>query len=131
MDVFKLIGIALTGAILSLTVKQYKQELSLCIGIITGIILLISICNGLSGIFTEAQNIIEKSGVKTEYLTAIIKIVGIGFITQFSAEVCRDAGQNAIASKLEIAGKILILTFTLPLISDFLDICINTLNLLE
>ena len=130
MDVFKIVGIALTGAILSLTVKEYRRELSVCIGIITGIILLFSVVQGLYGIFSQTHNIILKSGVKTEYLTAILKVVGISFITQFSAEVCRDAGQNAIASKLEISGKILILTFTLPIISDFLDICINALNIL-
>ena len=130
MDVFKIVGIALTGAILSLTVKEYRRDFSVCIGIITGIILLFSVAQGLNGIFSETHNIILKSGVKTEYLTAILKVVGISFITQFSAEVCRDAGQNAIASKLEISGKILILTFTLPIISDFLDICINALNIL-
>lgn len=131
MDVFKIVGIALTGAILSLTVKEYRRELSVCIGIITGIILLFSVTEGLYEIFLETENIILKSGVKTEYLIAILKVVGISFITQFSAEVCRDAGQSAIASKLEISGKILILTFTLPIISDFLDICINALNILE
>lgn len=130
MDVFKIVGIALTGTVLSLAVKEYRQELSVCIGIITGIILLFSVADGLYGIFLETENIILKAGVKTEYLTAILKVVGISFITQFSAEVCRDAGQNAIASKLEISGKILILTFTLPIISDFLDICIDALNIL-
>ncbi len=130
MEIFKIVGIAITGAILSLSLKDYRQELSVCIGIITGIILLISVAEGLGGIFSQTEQIILKSGVKTDYLTAILKVVGISFITQFSAEVCRDAGQNAIASKLEISGKILILTFTLPIISDFLDICINALNIL-
>ncbi len=131
MDVFKLAAMALTGAVLSLTVKQYKQDIAVLIGLVTGLVILFYVCSGLSDIFLQLQNIIKKSGVKTEYMLAIIKILGVCIISQFSAEVCRDAGQNAIASKLEMAGKILILTFTIPIISDFLDICINTVNLLE
>lgn len=131
MDIFKLIGIALCGTVLSLAVKEYRQEFSICIGIITGLIILFFISDSLSDIFHQFHDIIEKSGIKNEYLAAILKITGICLLSQFSAEVCRDAGQNAIASKLEMAGKILILTLTVPIINDFLDICINAINILD
>ena len=131
MDIFKIVGIALIGAIFSLTVKEYKQGLSIFISIICGIILLSYTADGLGDIFRELKDLTEKSGISPDYLTAIIKITGICFITQFFSEVCRDAGQNAIASKLEIAAKVLILTLTLPIISDFLDICIKTVNILN
>lgn len=131
MDIFKIVGIALIGAIFSLTVKEYKQGLSIFISIICGIILLAYTADGLADIFRELKDLTEKSGISPDYLTAIIKITGICFITQFFSEVCRDAGQNAIASKLEIAAKVLILTLTLPIISDFLDICIKTVNILN
>lgn len=131
MDIFKIVGIALIGAIFSLTVKEYKQGLSIFISIICGIILLSYTADGLADIFRELKDLTEKSGISPDYLTAIIKITGICFITQFFSEVCRDAGQNAIASKLEIAAKVLILTLTLPIISDFLDICIKTVNILN
>ena len=131
MDIFKIVGIALIGAIFSLTVKEYKQGLSIFISIICGIILLSYTADGLADIFRELKELTEKSGISPDYLTAIIKITGICFITQFFSEVCRDAGQNAIASKLEIATKVLILTLTLPIISDFLDICIITVNILN
>ena len=131
MDIFKIVGIALIGAIFSLTVKEYKQGLSIFVSIICGIILLSYTADGLADIFRELKELTEKSGISPDYLTAIIKITGICFITQFFSEVCRDAGQNAIASKLEIAAKVLILTLTLPIISDFLDICIKTVNILN
>ena len=131
MDIFKIVGIALIGAIFSLTVKEYKQGLSIFISIICGIILLSYTADGLADIFRELKDLTEKSGISPDYLTAIIKITGICFITQFFSEVCRDAGQNAIASKLEIAAKVLNLTLTLPIISDFLDICIKTVNILN
>ena len=131
MDIFKIVGIALIGTIFSLTVKEYKHGLSIFVSIICGIILLSYTADGLADIFRELKNLTEKSGISPDYLTAIIKITGICFITQFFSEVCRDAGQNAIASKLEIAAKILILTLTLPIISDFLDICIKTVNILN
>ena len=130
MDIFKIAAIALTGAVLSLTVKQYKPELAIGIGIVTGIIIFFSVADGISEIFMSISGIMDKSGVANEYLMAVLKIVGISYIAQFSAEVCRDSGQAAIASKLEIAGKIIILLYTLPVISDFLDICINAVWIL-
>ena len=129
MDVFKIVGIGLTGAILSLSVKQYRQEFSVCIGIITAVILLFFIADGILNIFSVIEEIILKSGVKKEYLISVLKIIGVSFLSQFAAEICRDAGENSIAVKLEMAGKILILTFTLPIINSFLDICIDAINL--
>ena len=108
MDAFQIIAIALTGAVLSITVKQYKPELSIGIGIITGIIIFFSVAEGISEIFLDISEIMYKSGVSQGYLAAVLKVVGISYVTQFSAEVCRDSGQGAIASKLEIAGKIII-----------------------
>lgn len=131
MDIFKIVGIALIGAIFSLTVKQYKQELAIFIALICGVILLSYTASGLTDIFSELETLTEKSGISSEYITAIIKITGICFISQFFSEVCRDSGQNAIASKLDIAAKVLILTLTLPIIRDFLDICIKTVNILN
>ena len=131
MDIFQLGAIALTGVILSLTVKQYKQDIAVLTGIITGLIIIFHIFGYLENIFRRLQDIVTKTNIKSEYFTAIIKVFGVCIISQFSADICRDAGQNAIASKLEIAGKILILTFTIPIINDFLNICITTVNLLE
>ena len=131
MDIFQLCAIALTGVILSLTVKQYKQDIAVLTGIITGLIIIFHIFGYLENIFRRLQDIVTKTNIKSEYFTAIIKVFGVCIISQFSADICRDAGQNAIASKLEIAGKILILTFTIPIINDFLNICITTVNLLE
>lgn len=130
MDAFQIIAIALTGAVLSITVKQYKPELSIGIGIVTGIIIFFSVAEGISEIFSIISEIMYKSGVSQSYLAAVLKVVGISYVTQFSAEVCRDSGQGAIASKLEIAGKIIILLYTLPIVSDFLDILINAVELL-
>lgn len=131
MDIFKIVGIAVIGAVFSLTVKQYKPELAIGITLISGLIILSYTAAGISDIFDVLIALTKKSGINHDYLMAIIKITGICFISQFFAEVCRDAGQNAIASKLEIAAKVLILTLTIPIINDFLDICIKTLNILN
>lgn len=131
MDIFKIAGIAIIGALFSLTVKQYKPELAVGISIICGLILLSEAASGIADIFRCLSDLTQKSGINDDYLMAVIKITGISLVSQFFSEVCRDAGQNAIASKLEIAAKVLILTLTIPIINEFLDICIKTVNILN
>ncbi len=128
MDIFKIIGIGLIGGILSVTVGQYKKEYAVLIGLCTaGAILLFStdtLRNAISGI-TELG---ERSGVGIKYCTAVMKVVGVAYITQFASELLRDSGEGAIASKVELAGKIFILGLTMPILTDFLEVCVDALS---
>ena len=84
----------------------------------------------LSGVISGLRALIEETGVDIKYFTSVIKVVGIAYITQFGAEILRDSGENAIALKLELAGKIFIMSLTLPIISDFLHACIEAVKMI-
>ena len=119
MDIFKIIGVGLIGGILSMTVKQYKKEYALLVALATVTVILF---------FTLDSLITEKSGVDTRYFTAVMKVVGVAYITQFGAEILRDGGEGAIALKVELAGKVFILGLTLPIVTEFLEVCVNALS---
>ncbi len=130
MDIFQLIGIGIAGAIAAIMLKSYRPELSICIVLVTGAVLLSYILGILDNVLYFIERLIESSGLDKKYFTVILRITGITYITEIASELCRDAGQAAIAVKLEMAGKMFILLLSLPIISGFLEVCINAVNLL-
>lgn len=128
MDIFKLIGIGLTGGFLSLALREYRREFSVLIGAATAVAMLFGITDILRNVLEAFWSLAEKSGVETKYFAAIIKVVGVAYITQFAAEILRDSGENAVALKVELAGKVFILGLTLPILTGFLEVCIDAVN---
>ena len=103
MDIFKIIGIGIVGGVLSITVKQYRREYAVMVGLATILAILFLTIGTLETAIEEISLITEKTGVDIRYFTAVIKVVGIAYITQFGAEILCDGGENAIALKVEIA----------------------------
>lgn len=111
-----------------MTVKQYKKEYAVLVGLATVVVILFFTLDTLEEAISNVMFITEKSGVDTRYFVAVMKVVGVAYITQFGAEILRDGGENAIALKVELAGKIFILGLTLPIITEFLEVCVNALS---
>lgn len=126
--IFKIIGIALAGGFLSLTVKEYRKDFAVLIGVATAAAVLMLSADMLEDVLSRFGEIAERGGVDAKYFTAVIKVVGVAYITQFAAEILRDSGENAVALKVELAGKVFILGLTLPIITSFLEVCINALE---
>lgn len=122
MDIFKIIGVGIITAITALIVKQIKPEVSVLITITGGIIMILMLVDSLTSIFAVFNTIVEKSGLTSGLFTTILKIIGIGYLTEFSANLCKDAGASSIADKILLAGKIIILVFALPIVGNIIEI---------
>ena len=120
MNITGICIIAVITAIIAIALKQSTPQISLVLSLITGVMILISIASYLP-VFTEKIDFLMlQSGVDSEYAKVLLKSVGICFICQFSSDICRDSGQSALAGKVELAGKILILISALPLMEEIL-----------
>lgn len=128
MTIFQVIAIAVVGAVLAVTLKNYKPEFAIGVSFITGMLLLFISADGVKGVFDEFEYVADKSGIDIQYFQLVIKVIGIAYITQFAAEICKDSGQNGIASKLETAGKIFVMVLTMPIINNFFELIISVLN---
>jgi stage III sporulation protein AD len=128
MDIFQIAAIAIIGTILAITVKPYRAEIAVLISVGTGVLILLQIIGSVSGIFSEFYSLIAKSGVDLSYFTLIVKIIGIAYVTQLASEICKDAGQGAVALKVELAGKALVMLMTMPVLSQFLQVIIEILQ---
>ena len=127
MEVIKIIGIALTSVIIIIILKQYRPEFTIYISIITGILILYLVFDKLTGIIDLLKSLINKTSINSAFLILLIKMTGIAFLSEFAMSVCKDAGESAIASKIEIGTKIIIISMSIPIISSLLEIILKVL----
>lgn len=121
MDIIKIIGIGLIGVVITIILKQYKSEFSIYVSIITGIIIILISTNNISGIINTLKEISNKANINGEFLGIILKITGIAMLTEFAVSICQDSGEKAIASKIDIGGKAIILGISLPIVTTLLE----------
>ena len=127
MEIIKIIGIALIALIIIIMLKQYRPEYAIFISILTGVLILFLVMDRLTGIINLIQSIQDKFSVNTQFIALLIKITGIAFLSEFAVSVCKDSGEAAIASKIEIGSKIIIISMSIPIISNLLEIILKIL----
>ena len=127
MEIIKIIGIALIALIIIIMLKQYRPEYAIFISILTGILILFLVMDRLTGIINLIESIQDKFFINTQFIALLIKITGIAFLSEFAISVCKDSGEAAIASKIEIGSKIIIISMSVPIISSLLEIILKIL----
>ena len=68
------------------------------------------------------ENIVSKTSIDSSYIIVILKVTGIAYLIEFGKDICIDAGQNSIANKMEIAGKIIIASLSVPVITSVFEV---------
>ena len=121
-EIIKIVGIGLISLIIIIIIRQYKPEFAVYVSIISGIIILYFIMNKLEGIINLLKNISYKSGINNQFLEILLKITGIAILSEFAINLCKDSGEGAIASKIEIGTKILVISMSIPILSNLLEI---------
>ena len=127
MEFIKIIGIGLIALIIIILLKQYKPEFTIYISLLTGVLILLLVMDELSGIINLLQTFANKVSINSTFLKLLIKITGIAFLSEFAVSICKDAGETAVASKIEIGTKIIIISMSIPIISSLLEIILSVL----
>ena len=126
-DVIKIIGIGLLALIIIVILKQYKPEFAIYVSMVAGVLILVLSIQKLTGIINLLQSLANKTYINKSFLSILRKITGIAFITEFAVSICSDAGEKAIASKIEIGSKVIIIAMSLPIITSLLELVIEIL----
>lgn len=121
MEIIKIIGIGLISLIMAIIVKQYKPEFAIYISIIAGVIILGLAFDRLAEVIKLLNNLAKRTSVNGKFIALLLKITGISILTEFAVSLCKDSGENAIASKIDIGGKIMIVAISIPIISSLLE----------
>lgn len=127
MDIIKIIGIAFIAVIVIVILKQYRPEFAIYASIIAGVLILSLASGTLSGIINMIKSISSKTNINSEFLVILIKITGIAILTEFAVSICKDSGESAIASKVDIGGKIIIISMSIPIINALIDTVVKIL----
>lgn len=122
MEVIKIVGISIFAVIMIIVLKNYRPEMALVLAIVTGIGIMLFALYKLSSVINVLNDLVTKSGINKDFLLIVIKVIGIAYIVEFGKNICIDAGQSSIATKLEMAGKVIIVVLTVPLITSLVNI---------
>ena len=130
MQIFQLVGIAFVTAVAALLLKGTKPELSLAVTIAGSIILMLFAFNLFAGSISIFNKIAQTTGIDSALVIILLKMVGIGYLVEFSAGILNDFGQNSLADKLVFCGKILVLILAIPILESVLKLVERLLGLL-
>ena len=120
--ILKIIGIGLVTCFAVLIIKPLKTDFAILLGIVGGVIIIALVMNYLTSVFNIFGTIISKTGLNKNLFSLILKVVGIGYLTEFAASLCADCGNGGLADKMLFGGKVVLLVMSLPIIMDILEI---------
>ena len=127
MDIVKIIGVGLIALIIIIILKQYRPEFTMYVSILAGVIILIMLVNPISGIINLINSIASKANINTQFIRILIKTTGIAILTEFAVSICNDSGETAIASKIDVGGKIIIVALSTPIIQALMETVLKVL----
>lgn len=122
MDILQICLIGVIGAIVALILKQYKPEFAVIVSLAAGIVILFIVSEYIFEAVEVVSGISEKTGIDNAMLSAVMKIIGVGYLTEFSSNICEDSGNKSIADKIALGGKIIILITALPILTAVVDV---------
>lgn len=122
MILAKLIGIALVGVVAVSLLKTTKSEFAVFAVIATGVVMLVTMMGALRDVLLSFDELVRKSGVDDAVFSAVLKIIGVGYITEYSASIAEDAGCASIARKLQFGGKVVIFLMSISIVTALVDV---------
>lgn len=116
MDILQIVGLGLVVCILAIILRQQKPPMATLLSLAAGVIIFLVMLPQITAVFNVLKDLASQANVSMVYMGTILKIVGIAYIADFGSQICRDAGENALAAKIEFAAKIIVLVMAVPII---------------
>ncbi|MDD2445668.1 MAG: stage III sporulation protein AD [Clostridia bacterium] len=127
MDIIKILAIALITCIATIIVKQVKPDFANLVTLAGGIVILLMLVDYINQVFDVLRLLVDKTNLSPGLFGIILKIIGIGYLTEFTANICTDSGSSSLANKVLFAGKIIILVMSLPILINIIEIIMEIL----
>ncbi len=128
MSVLALVGFALVAVICLAVLRPARPELAVLLSLAAAAVIFAALLPRIAQIVTVLQDMARQGGVDSAYLGAVLRIIGVAYIAEFGAQIARDAGEGAIAAKVELGGKVLILAMAVPILLAILQLIVRLLG---
>jgi stage III sporulation protein AD len=122
VDIARIVGVGLISVILAMAVRKQSAEFALLISITSSVIIFLMLTPLLGQAVGILQNIAGLMDTNSQYIAILLKIIAIAYIAEFGAQVCIDAGEAAVASKIELGGKVLIMIASTPVLFGLVNL---------
>jgi stage III sporulation protein AD len=121
MDIIKVVSFAFVALFIFILLKDKKSDIAALVILVAGASIFLLMIGQLNEVISFITSIAKKANIDTVYIGIVLKILAIAYITSFCSEICKDSGASTIASKVEFAGKIMILALAVPILMAVLD----------
>jgi stage III sporulation protein AD len=121
MEIMPVVGLAIVAAVMGIVLRQTKPEVAVLLSITVGAVIFLMVLGKIGAVVDILKQLAGRAQISDIYLGTILKIVAIAYIADFGAQICRDAGEGAVASKIEFAAKILVLVLAVPIVVAVLE----------
>ena len=121
MEIFVYVGFALAVALISMLLKQVKPELAMLLIMVASLAILVSLLGKMATIIRVVEELANKSTIGNLHMKTLLKIMGVAYVTEYGSQICKDSGEGTLSAKVELAGKLIILSMSLPLILVILE----------
>lgn len=122
MEILKIAALALCAVVIIILVKNYKPEFGIFVAIGSSVLILFFLVDSMKYAFSYMAQLYDRLDYGKTYLPIIIKVLAIAYITEFTAQLCKDAGESSIGAKVELAGKIIIFCVAIPVFVSILNL---------
>jgi stage III sporulation protein AD len=116
VEIWQIVGLALIVTVFCVVLKQFRPEIALQLSILAGAAIFILILSKIKVIVDLLQTLADQANISSYYLLIVLKIVGVAYLAEFGAQICRDAGEGALATKIELAAKVGVIVLAIPII---------------
>ncbi len=121
MEIVQVIGLAIVVTVIGTVLRQIKPEMAIQLSIIAGVAIFLLIMDKVRIIIDLMQKLADQANISSYYLFIILKVVGVAYLAEFGCQICKDAGENALATKVEIAAKIFVIILAIPIIVAIME----------
>jgi len=125
LDILVWVGLSLVATMLAIVMRQHRPEMAVLLTIAVGLMLFAVFSQKLAGVIDVLTGLSKIAALPSGTMMLLLRVVGISYLTEFAAQMCRDAGEGGIASKVELGGRLLILTLSIPILVALLQLMLE------
>lgn len=125
MDIMQIVAVGMIATVLIVVVKSQRPELGVLLSAVSGVILFLLVLDKIGSIIDVIVDLTTRVDINMVYISTVLKIIGIAYIAEFGAQISRDAGESAVATKIEFAAKIMIMVLAVPIIVSVLQMLLK------
>ncbi|HCF71748.1 MAG TPA: stage III sporulation protein AD [Syntrophomonas sp.] len=121
VEIAQIVGLALVTTVLLLILRQEKPVMAVLLSIVFSVVIFIFMIGKITAILDIMKELVNRAGINYFFLATVLKILGVAYLGEFASAICSDAGEQAVARKVEFASKIIIAVLALPIIVAIIE----------